>query len=319
MDEQKVMIKIKSEEKDKLIIENFAGEEETYYLSSNNRSMRLYVDNFQVSEIASVISFVDEGEELPTLPNLGILINGTANFLSSFFKQGSLSVIGNNANKLSTLNITLRNIENLDPNKPHEKEKAYCAYGKSFLGFDENDGYFLECYISSKMLGSISSAILNNLLRSMRISLCFKEIYTKLGPYANTEIDTDWFLKPDLVCNTVNPIIGSINSINLSLAQHDDAKAHDELHGEGSGDISTGIISNNQSLLNDSSAELADVNNNLLLITKAQKSLSEQNLDNYYECRSELLKMNAHLKGIGNKFNWFLAIACLAILTLYLK
>ena len=217
MSEKETVVKVMFDDDKKLVIETPEGKEETYYLDPI-RSICLHVENLQVDNIAKCTADF-ETKTLEPLPGLSLRIRGTAEIINkSFFNECTISVLGERGNKTRTLNICFWPLH-ADPPKQDE-EKNTPPYGKTFVGLNRPNEWFIECYVSIDTLIAISSAVSSGTFGKMTVCLKLQEIYTDADPYAPLMEDTNWFLRPNRRDNSIESpgiVSGGITSLIFTL------------------------------------------------------------------------------------------------------
>ncbi len=190
---------------------------------SFKREIKFNVDSLEVHESGSVYLHVSEGghQAPPSAPERQDLLKteryikgfATLNKRGSYSGKNVLSVIGDSENSISRISLFIRRLDCI----PITKDKAAAYYSKnpsvtlygydfdSFLGFYPEGGWYLDISLADEILKNLIDAIFNKRLKSLELSIYFRDIYTDVGEYYSLpdgyekyEEEPNYYLRPNI-------------------------------------------------------------------------------------------------------------------------
>ena len=209
--DEKVVIEMRTGEHGELIRKLPDGREQTAHPHSNSVFMK-------AGELA--LSWAVPYESGSPL-RLGV--RGTAYFEENF----GISVFGELKNKVKTLSLAIRAAEHPDAQSELDAEELLTAiHGVAMLGFSRADWelrspdqWWLEVTVRQDVMDALAETLKSGLLREVRLTLRFKNLYSDVHPYAPVAERANLFLPPDKRDNSIGmPEIanGAVTGFSLS-------------------------------------------------------------------------------------------------------
>ncbi len=215
-DDDDVKVDVVSEGEGKFVVRTPEGKETTYY-ANPIRTMRLHVEELQVS-CGAWTSSLSMVERLPTPQTY---VSGTAHL-----ESGSISVIGEPSNVEHKFRTSFRVYDPAEFDR-YFKETGKHVYSAS-LGFvrrdweiGNDDYWFIEVRVTQQTMDAIVATLSSGAMQSMTFGLSLVNIYSD-DNWAPPSVTSNWFLRPSQRDNRIkSPEMaqGEVAYLDMTMAK----------------------------------------------------------------------------------------------------